>query len=254
MPNRFNLKSQADTIALDVDNAVANSLTSLSQTAGIIWYPELAKLKVGTIWGDHFNRTSLSPTGFPTTWAESDAGAGTGNIISTAGAVYNLHGIALTTDTTATDFVQVNSSELVMKPGIESITTITAEIVMTIDQTTDTEIFIGLANTLFSAMPTTKRHMGFIFNRSVSANWRTSNADGTTQTVNTSSTAVDTSEHTLKIIWTDSTIDFQLDGTALNAQSTTNVPTEGLNVAFLILTEGAAAKTFRVDSVTIEAT
>lgn len=136
MPNRFNLKSQADLIALDVENAVANSLTSLSQAGGIDWYPALPKLKISTKWGDHFNRTTLTPASYPTIWGAQGAGVN----MNQADSLPRGHAAEALTQTSIGDDAGLISNGLGITRGIEGISQIKLTITAALRQTADTEI------------------------------------------------------------------------------------------------------------------
>ena len=255
----YKLKPQADSVALDVAAPVVNSLTDLTSKAragGEHWYPELASVSVGNVWGDHFDRDSITPTGYPTIW--TTGGVGTETVAISTATSFIAHGLQLTTGAVIADDAFATAIGVKALRGLESISTIKMTIVVSLDSAADVECFLGIidgavTNTL--VIPTTERHAGFILDRSVSANWRRSTGDGGTQSITSTSVAATTASQTLAITWTSGNVNFDV-GTTDVGDNTANLPTEdrGYHPYLMAQTEAAAAKTARIDKIKLEYT
>lgn len=115
------------------------------------------------------------------------------------------------------------------------------------DATEDFYFKIGFSNT----WPTTQHGAYLIYDRSSSANWKTVTAKASVETVNTSSTAVDTNWHLAEVRVTNaSTVGFYLDDVLLFSH-TTNIPNAAGQVCgpaiFMNKTAGTANRSWEID-------
>ena len=240
---------------------VANALRATFLTAdtfgqaftGIRWYPDVPIYEIGGRWGDHFGRGALSQSGGYVIWNNFG-----GTLGFTTGTPRG-SSVRMTTGAVIGNDSDLASDSIAAYRTMNSITTVRATIRATLVQTADTEVFLGLHDRTvnqagaITALPTTARHAGFILDASVSANWRRSTADGTTQSVTSSTTAADTSIHNFVITWTSGNVNFDIDTTDIGS-NTANLPadTDTLAPTLFIQTEAAAAKIMDIDSVILE--
>ena len=219
---------------------------------GMRTYPEMPVRQIGGRWTDHFDRSTIQEAGMPTIYQSS------GTIGFTTGSPRG-SSFRLTTGAVIGNDANNGTFALGIYRTENGISSVTATITALLGQTLDTEMFVGLFDRTtiqvggIAALPTTERHAGFILDRSVSANWRRSTADGTTQSVTTSSTAADTASHDFIITWTSGNVNFDVDTTDIGS-NTANLPadTDALGFLVFIQTEAAAAKTIDVDRVILQ--
>ena len=147
--------------------------------------------------------------------------------------------------------------------NIDNRTSLQFDIVFRTDATSDTEGFVGLmlgTDAVLSALPTTAKHFGVFWDRSVSANYFLTSADGTSQTTTDTGVAIVAALRSLRIVWSgdnDAVLTLRsADGTTLN--STQTVTALGASIVatihFFIQTEAAAAKAVVINEWSAKAT
>ena len=163
------------------------------------------------IFGDDFARESITPTGYPTLYTNTETGAaGTSSLDSGPNRV-NL----ITDSTGAGDDQDMRTSGLRIDRNYTSLitgmtmpemqtSTVQIDLPFVLTGALATEAFVGLhaAISALTGLPTTARHLGLYVDISVGANYMLSSSDGTAQTTVDTTIPVDTNIHILRITWT----------------------------------------------------
>jgi len=226
--------------------AAATSIRLFPQTPNIInkWR-----------FGDQFNRETLNPTNAVAIYTTAATNSGTATITSVA------EELSLTTDTATSDDVHVRTSESAFeRVPIDLIyddrSSIVLDITFNVNATTSTEGFIGFLRgvSAITAIPTTARHVGLNWDRSASANYFFTSANGTDQVTTDTGFVIKNTNARIRAIWTGNdtaTIEYYVDDNSQSPDASESVTALGMEnnnyeLCLFIQTETTAARSLRV--------
>jgi len=225
-----------------------------SSSAGLRGYPQITGITINSIFSDSFNRSSLNPTNAYELYSTVADNSGTVTMFSE-------NQVKMLTGTTIGNHAVIRTDELSFELGGISPDTksgMTFTILVQLEQTADTEFYAGIVDIgtdLLTLPASGQRHMGIRLDRSASANWFFTHANGTDLVTADTAIAASTTTGTLVIEWrgtNDATMTFTV-GTSSATETVTAYGTAISNFTALTQTEGAAAKGGRISGWSVEA-
>jgi len=216
-------------------------------SSGFSVYPSISGATIDARLADEFTREALNTSNAYVLYTTASTNSGT--------AVPNSNTqLLLTTDTASSDDVSVRTSGLSFSrdSSIDSRSIITVDFSFKVGETTNTEGFVGIISNsaALTALPTTARHMGIKWDRSVSANFFFTTGNNSAQATTDTGQAISTSTQNITIEWTGDDVAIirgnQL-GTVYPTPTHTATTLEAENFGYLlhifIQTETTAART-----------
>jgi len=223
-------------------------------SAGFRAYPQMTGITKDAIFIDQFNRTTLNPTNAYELYATVADNSGTVTI-------NNETRVRMTTGTTIGNHAVIRTDELVLNRtsfSPDSKSALTFRFFPALVQTADTEFFCGITNAtvdLITLPDENDIHMGLQLNRSASANWFFTSANGTTQvTADTGITATTgTVTLTIRLTGIDAATMTILLGNESAETTITAFNSSSVNIQAITQTEGAAAKSADLNEWSVQA-
>jgi len=225
-------------------------------TAGVQAYPKLSAAIPDATIADLFDRETLTPTGAYTLYTVAS------NDSNGTAAINNATELLLTTDSSAIGDdvdVRVSGVSMIRTPDLaipfdSEKSRAVLDIRIKLNQTADTEAFIGIVNqaSALTALPTTASHVGIQFDKSGDDNWTFTSANGA-QVTTDSTVAATTTAFKIRITWTGNnaaTVQiFDTDFvTVLATETVTSISSQVQHLHFFLQTEATAAKEMDIQS------